>query len=315
MSTGSTVKKKVTAKPSDLARLGANGITGGRATSSTAEKVQLTIETIDVATVEQWFEHVDRQRGVRKARVVSIARDIYDGNYVMTGEAFKFDENGMFVDGQHRAQALLLANKMAAEAGRLPITIEAVVVRGVPAEAMTVMDTGAARSPADQLNIANFSNPTLLASAAKWIILFDRDSLYADRMMRTVTHTEIRRFVDNNEHLGRIVETVAVRLRKKIDAMTPATIAASYYLCWRVDPDQADWFFDKLATGAALDESNPILALRSRLRELRNARTSLNAEVYMSLAIRTWNAVRENREMAAIPVYRRGVAIRCPAPK
>lgn len=281
---------------------------------SDSENLEMSIEEIDAATAEEWLTLIDRQRAVRKARVVAIARDIVDGNWTLTGEAFKFDLNGRFVDGQHRAHAIVLADKMAKEAGRSGVSVEAVVVRGVPPEAMTVMDTGAARTPADQLNIASFQHPLLLAAATKWILLFERDALYADRLLKTVTHTEIRRFVENNEPLQRIVDITVTRLRKHIDAMTPASVAASYYLCYLKEPDEADWFFEKLASGASLDAGSPLLALRSRLRELRLHKTTLSGEVYMSLAIRTWNSVREGRELSSVPVYRRGIPIKCPQP-
>lgn len=269
----------------------------------------MDVEIIDAVTAREWLELTDRQRHIRKPRVVAIARDIVEGNWTLTGEAFKFDADGRFVDGQHRAHAVIMADKE-----RPGISIEAVVIRGVPAAAMTVMDTGAARSAGDQLNIASFDNPTLLAAAAKWILLFDRDVLYGDRLIRTATHAEIRKFVDLNPELLPIVSTTATRLRRHVDAMTPASLAAAYYICWRIHPEQAHWFFDKLATGVSLDEGSPILALRSRLRELQHHHSTLRGEAYLSLAIRTWNAVRENREMGAIPVFRRGLPVRCPPP-
>lgn len=273
-------------------------------------KLEMSVDFVDAVKAQEWLDQIDRQRKVRKQRVVAIASDIVEGNWILSGEPFKFDEDGRFVDGQHRCHAIIMADKV-----KPGVTVQAVVVKNVPREAMTVLDTGAARSAADQLNIADFPFPTLLASTAKWIIFFDKDVLYADRMLRTATHTEIHQFVKNNEPLAKIVSVTASRLRKNIDAITPATLAASYYICFRIAPDEADWFFEKLATGASLDEGSPILALRSRLREIRLHKTHLQPDGYLSLVIRTWNAVREGREMSAIPIYRRGVTIKCPQPK
>lgn len=282
----------------------------GPANKAQDRKLEMSVEYVDAVKAQEWLEQIDRQRKVRKQRVVAIASDIVEGNWILSGEPFKFDEDGRFVDGQHRCHAILMADKV-----KPGVTVQAVVVKNVPREAMTVLDTGAARSAADQLNIADFPFPTLLASTAKWVIFFDKDVLYADRMLRTATHTEIHQFVKNNEPLARIVASTASRLRKNIDAITPATLAASYYICFRIAPDEADWFFDKLATGVSLDEGSPILALRSRLREIRLNKTMLQPDGYLSLVIRTWNAVREGREMSAIPIYRRGVTIKCPQPK
>jgi hypothetical protein len=286
------------------------GAAKAKAVKQAREEFTMELEMVDAVTAQKFLDKIDRQRRVRKQRVVSLASDIVEGNWIMSGEPFKFDADGRFIDGQHRCHAIIMADKV-----KPGISVEAVVMRGIAPEAMTVLDTGAARSAADQLNIADFDHPSLLASAAKWVLFFDKDVLYADRILRTATHTEIHRFVANNEPLQKIVATVASRLRKNIDAITPATLAASYYICWRIAPDEADWFFDKLSTGASLDEGSPILALRSRLREIRNNKTSLQPDVYISLVLRTWNAVREGREMAAIPIYRRGMSIKAPVPK
>lgn len=271
--------------------------------------LDLQVEEIDAAKAEEWVVLINKQRNIRKARVLAIARDIIEGNWRLTGEAFKFDQDGNFVDGQHRAHALILADKE-----KPGVTIQAVVARNVPTEAMTVMDTGAARTAGDQLSIRDFKNPALLAAAAKWVTLFDRDSLYGERATKLVTHSEIYRFVQNNPELQPIVADVHLNLRRHIDAMTPATIAAAYYICWRVNPNDAHYFFERLASGVGLEKDDPLLALRSRLRELRNGHVSLPPEGYLSLAIRTWNAMREGQRMSSISAFRRGVPVRCPQP-
>jgi hypothetical protein len=271
----------------------------------------LAVEFVNVDAVQarQWLDDQSRNRNLRKSRVVEFSRDMLGNKWHPTGEAIKFDTEGLMVDGQHRCEAVILADKT-----RPGISVPMLVVRGVPHEAQMVMDTNTRRTAADQLRIAGFNNYAMLSAAAKWCILWDRKAMYADRMIKTVTHAEILDYVEVNRKLIEITNEVTNRLNKHID-MPSGYICAGYYICWRVDSEYAEEFYNRLADGVMLAPGDPILALRNRLRDLRKEHSSLQGEVWLSLLMRVWNMRREGRKLQTLQLYKDGQFIRCPEPK
>ncbi len=256
----------------------------------------------------QWLAEKASNRNVRKGRVVEFARDMLANNWHPTGEAIKFDTTGAMVDGQHRCEAVALAAKTKPD-----IVVNMLVVRNVPPEAQAVMDTNTRRTAADQLKIAGYGNYAMLSAAAKWCVIWDRKVLYADRMLKSVTHAEILDYVKENPQLQEICNYVMNRLNAHID-MPSGYIGTGYYVCWRIAPDEADEFFARLADGVMLDQNDPILALRNRLRDLKADRSSLPGDLYLSLLFRSWNARRLGKKVHKLQVYKDKMPIKCPDP-
>lgn len=67
-------------------------------------------------------------------------------------------------------------------------------------------------------------------------------------------------------------------------------LSVMHYIFSKIDHDEADAFFDSLATGANLDKNSPILTLRNTaLKWKENNKKVMNYEV-MCFFIRAWNA-------------------------
>jgi hypothetical protein len=156
------------------------------------------------------------------------------------------------------------------------LTLEFTVVRGLPREAQDVVDIGAGRT--------------------------------------RLTHAEIRHAVAT---LGLPLERACDRissLRNGV-ACPPSVLTAGYFLCERVsDNDTADEFFSRLHDGAMLASGSPVLALRNRFSEIRQSRTYMTPQMYLSMVLRAWNAWREGRTMSMIPAVKSGAIIRVPDP-
>lgn len=269
----------------------------------------LTLEIVQVtpALAEEWMLLNVSNRQIRKGRIAEFKRDMLAHNWRAVGDPVRFDTNGEMCDGQHRMIALVAAGKVDPT-----LSFEWIIVRGVAPEDRHVIDTGTRRSAADQLRIAGHRNPTMLASAAKWCAMWDRNALYAsDSSTRSVTHAEIMQYVIDHPDLETVAARVAGSYRRRID-IPPGYIAAVYYLCHRKNKKLADEFFDRVADGVGLMERDPILALRSRLRDLDKSRANLPGEMWMGLLVRTWNARREGRTLRTLPVYKNDTPIPCP---
>lgn len=271
---------------------------------------QITTEmvSVDAAMAHQWLRHQNANRKLRPGRVSEFARDMLKRNWRVTGEALKFDPEGSLLDGQHRLAAVLEAAEVEPD-----ISVLMLVVRGVPREAQDVMDTNSRRTGADQFKIKGYANYAALAAATKWSIVWERGALYADRDSRTVTHSDQLEFVQANPRLEEITALAAPKY--KFIYMPLGFIITSWWVLDRIDDDQAQWFFDRLADGVNLPDLHPILALKNSLITLRMQKSNMPADVYMSMVMRTWNAVREGKTMQKMQIYKDGRPIKCPMPE
>lgn len=265
---------------------------------------QFSVEVVGPDLAQVWLDRNTSNRHLRPRRVAALAKDMANGDFLMTGEAIKFAVDGTLLDGQHRLAAVV-------ESGA---TVTFAVIHGLDSTAQDVMDTGAARSAADQLKLAGHVNPTALAAVARWVTLWDKGLIASGEWNKyAVTHSEIKRAIERDPSLTQSA-TMGMRFRKGID-MHPAAVSTSYHLCRRVDEDAAFEFFSRVADGVAQPPGSPILAMRNRLSEVRRARTHLVLPVYLSLTFRAWNAWRQSRAMAQIPLFRDGAPIPVPEPK
>src|SRR5258707_13483681 len=89
---------------------------------------------------------------------------IQRGEWQLTGEAIKLDDEGRVRDGQNRLHAIV-------EAG---VPVRSVVARGVSEDAFDVMDTGRSRNAADVLHIHGFPSQNALAAAARGLMFIER---------------------------------------------------------------------------------------------------------------------------------------------
>lgn len=267
----------------------------------------MEVATVTAAVAEEWLELNHSNRTVRKNRVAEFRRDMLANNWRKVGDPIRFDTNGHLIDGQHRLLAVCNAAITNPD-----IAFDFVVIRGVEPEDRHVIDIGTRRSASDQLKMAGNKNPTMLASAAKWCAMWDRKGFNSnDTANKTISHAEIMTYVNEHPDLEVAVAKVANSWRSKID-IPPGYVAAAYFLCRRRSQAQADEFFSRAADGIGLAGGDPVLALRSRLRDLNRSRANLSGEMWLSLLIRCWNAKRENRTLRSIPLYKGDTPIPCP---
>lgn len=115
-------------------------------------------------------------RPLRVSHVRDLAQMIRDGDWRATHQGVAFDREGRFIDGQHRAQAII-------EAG---VHVAVLVTRGLPVDAFEVLDRGIVRTNADALResmrIVDIAN-----LAAR---------IHREPMARRVTAPEARRYLE-----------------------------------------------------------------------------------------------------------------------
>lgn len=187
------------------------------------------------------------------------------------------------------------------------------VVRGLRPAVQDVLDTGRARTAADQLTIHGYANAHRLAATAKIAIIYESGLFYRDKKVQAVSHRQVLDFCADNVALAFAVSRAGAL--SKAAEMEPSVAAMTFYELVKLNDQKAIEFFERVADGANLPAGSPILALRARLRAMRDDRTSLPMEAKVGLVFRTWNAWLARRTLAALPLYRAGELIQCPDPK
>jgi len=227
-------------------------------------------------------------RRMREATVLKYARDMAAGRWQITGESVKFDTDGRLLDGQQRLAAIACSG----------VTIQLIVMRGIPAAAQRVMDTGRARTSSDALTMQGEANSSLLAATCRLALGVDANIPDFDRY--EATHAEIEQYVADHPNLRGACE-FARNVARRTDC-APSVVAYTFYVLAQIDRQAAVAFWTSAADKVDLSVGDPVIALTNRFAEARRNREHLVKRTLLSLTYRAWNARRAGRTMRFIRV-------------
>lgn len=244
------------------------------------------VTKITPALAKDWILNNVRNRHLREDLVRHYAGAIRRGEWTENGEAIKFDPDDNLLDGQHRLMAVCLAG--------IPIT--SLVIWGVPATAQDTLDIGAKRTLADVLELRKEPHPITLAAALSllWQLEGDHVDFSGKRQIRPSNQQALTLLAKHPNLRGSLKVGEAVRRRTPLH---PSIAAALHYQFSQIDETDAKDFFEKLQSGAHLNEDDPVLVLRQTLmrlqqREVRYSRIRLTA-----LVIKAWNRYRDGEPL------------------
>jgi hypothetical protein len=257
-----------------------------------SQMMQVTSEIITL-TPELAHEFLSRNthnRNVSSEKVDQYAGAIRRGEWALNGEAIKFDRNGTMQDGQHRCLGVV-------KAGR---PIKTLLITGLEPSAQETMDTGKKRSISDMLKLRGEKNTPRIAGTLNLIYAYVKaGTLYSGGVRPAPTPQQIFAFFEKHEDVR---DNLYPPRSEVVDRMlSPSISSALYYLFSHVDDEDAQVFFEYLATGSNLSASDPIHVLRERLlREVAKPHGRIAPHVRGALAIKAFNAWREGKKMSAI---------------
>ena len=102
--------------------------------------MQTSVVEITPDMAKKYLEvNIDNQRNISDSVVDKYARDIVNGNWLITHQGLGFDTQGMMIDGQHRCHAIIKAN--------IPVNMSITI--NVSPEAMDHVDINKARTAKD----------------------------------------------------------------------------------------------------------------------------------------------------------------------
>lgn len=241
----------------------------------------ITRETLLVtpSVAEQLLGKNTKNRNLKASHVAYLAGQMTRGEWMYTGDPIRIDVTGRLIDGQHRLHAVIKADAQ--------ITFD--VVRGLPPETQDVIDTGAKRSAADLLTLADHPNATTLAAAARVLFAY-RDGRLVHAMSsvppsRAPSHVQLRELVDSTPLLA---DGVRAAMRMAKTCRLPAGPAgAAWTVLAEMDAGRATEFYDAVYR---LDGSAAVATLVRRVMADRAQKTRYEPATPLFYIFRSWNA-------------------------
>lgn len=231
----------------------------------------------------------NRNRHISPSNYATIVRAIRNGEWQLNGEGIKIDVFGNILDGQHRLLAVL-------ETG---ISIRTWLFEGLDPETQDSMDSGRVRGLNDTLQIRGEKNSGALAAAIRKIALYKRYGLRQAAVgSNPVTKHEMLAFFE--EHRD-IADLLTPAKRVAVAAKLPSSLGCLLmYAFSEIDADEAQYFFEHLATGAGLPQGSPIGVLREALRRIYDSRGASNQVHLAALVIKAWNKYRDGESITLL---------------
>lgn len=257
-----------------------------------SQTIQTEVVTITPNVARKLLEQNVNNRGVSKANLDRVRKAFELGEWQLNGEAIKIAHNGQILDGQHRLMAC-------AQTG---IPFETLIVYGLDDDTQKTMDTGKSRTLSDVLKIEGYPNTTNLSAAVVAIIRSEeyslKSALFAGASSYTVTNKQAIARLQKEPSLVELVNVV--KPVTKI-GLPGRAAAALYYEFSKIDQEDTEAFFDKLASGAGLERGNPILALRNHLiANKEDGKGSRNQGYIGAITIKAWNKFRAGEQVKVL---------------
>lgn len=233
---------------------------------------------------QEWLAKSATNRPLNQRHIETLADAIRRDQWRFSGESIKFNTAGELIDGQHRLNAVIMANK----------SVYFLVVENVEEDAMAVIDTGRKRTSSDVLGINGYSNTVVVAAAIRTIFGWKR-SVEAGGLI--LSHAQSTEFANKNKQIFRLAEDISSTAK-----YPRGKLLAVYWLATEAGAYEAEFrdFLNGLGSGAGLPPGSPILALREWYARVKGQRGKVHGNMYLYALIRAWNAYAEGRQLHKI---------------
>lgn len=254
----------------------------------------LVVEPITPEEAEELLQANTHNRPLRAPRVDQLAEAMRRGEWIVNGETIKIAEDGTLIDGQHRLQAVV-------DSG---VTIETLVIRGLPLEVQDTVDTGRRRRLADILSIEGYSDSHALGAALSMLHRF-RTGKRVDYSHANAPSSQ--QALDLLEEEPQIMESVQIARRVTKAVGGPIGVFSALHLLFKeVDAGSTEEFYARLADGTRLEPDDPLLHLRNQLIKPRKDRNYVQSPHHIAgLTIKAFNQRREGRRVELL-FFRKG---------
>lgn len=233
------------------------------------------------ALASKWLGTQVRNRRINDRAIAAYRRDMINGDWEYTGDPIRFDKDGHLIDGQHRLTALSALDPETA--------IEFLVVRGLPPERQMLMDQGARRSTAQQLELTGYKNSVPLAAGIRMVLIWDNGTLAKPLWDDTAlcSTSAILEWAEAHPVEIAVVANNLTRIRHI--GLLPAVGTAFCLKTGTNYPDLTTDFFTSLYELENQGKGSPLLTFNRRLQRAKAEHLKLTSVDQLAFLIITWN--------------------------
>jgi len=183
--------------------------------AAAAPEPTVTRMTVTPAMALNWLDYANsNNRRISDAHVQRLARDMKQGEWVLTHEGIAFDPSGVLLDGQHRLWAIVVADK----------SVEMHVWRGVTREALMAIDCGKPRNLGDILRLSGGHGQV---GATELAVLRAMLGGFSGSVTLTASEAAVA-MAQHGKAIAFAIEALP-RVKRITNATTRAVIARAYY--------------------------------------------------------------------------------------
>ena len=258
----------------------------------------MRIETITPEKAENYLAKNISNRRLQKATIMYYARQMEKGEWVLNGDAIRFDTDGNLIDGQHRLQAAIVAN----------IPLHTYVARGLDADTQLTIDLQRKRTAGDMLWMRGVVSGNQVAAIARMVDRWERGDRSMFGFSGNANILSPKEVVEEILRDPIYIDAAQWAGRQATRSLAPSRVTGTLYvLLMRQDPDIADEFLGALESGADLYEGHPVLTLRRYWANMQRKKSSFHTAVYLMAGVRAWNAFADGRNLGSISYKRAAI--------
>lgn len=235
------------------------------------------------ATAQHVLENRNpNNRKVRPKKIQSMASDMRDGLFLLTGDTIKFCDNGNLGDGQNRLGACLLAN----------VPIRSHFIFGLNSDVFKVLDSGAGRTGPDTFQVAHVPNHEIASRATRWIMILGEATINRGA---SISNSDLFQHYQTRLNRDLLQQQIAAVKRIRSRLIPPGTLAALLYRFILADAKTAAIFSHDLEKGLRGGR-----ALLVKIKQAREEPGHRIKETWITAhTILAWNAYREGKPIGS----------------
>lgn len=228
-------------------------------------------------------------RHIKPTKAQHFAKDMISGNWVFNGEPIIIAKDGQLNDGQHRLNALIEAN----------LSLPMLMVFGVSRESRITVDQGSARSASDYLSMEGYHYATNAATAAKFIIAYERSDGRNIVQRTDVTNAEIVARVRADDGIVKSAAFAYKHLKEYRHLVSHTVMAACHYILTDINAADAEAYLTQVCLGENIKRGDPAFAVRSAFLAEKRERQEA-----MEVIFHGWNKYRSGETAKLIRTNR-----------
>lgn len=241
--------------------------------------------TITPEMAAEFLKYNENNRPLKSQRIAAFARQMKIG-WCHTGQPIIMSDMAILNDGQHRLQACLKSG----------CAFDSDVRFGIPRAAFIHTDTHSKRTNGDMFDIYKVLNSNHMAASAVWLWRYKFTGMLTIATVTYPTHEELYEFYQKHRGLQNSRQP-GVRFSQKSLA-PPSLMTMLHYICAEKNGEQADTFFNSVATGVNIPTmDHPAAKIRDKLLDNRVGAERLKDVMIAAYMVQAWNAMRRGQSI------------------